>query len=184
MYDEFYLNSPNATYYLRGRGYTTEDFAHVATAVAGSDMSEFFRRYVRGVERLPYDEALAVLGLDLVREPARQPFDAGIGIDREDPENVTINVVRPKSPAEEAGLEEGDEIVSLGRKSITPQNFLVSLSRFKQGDRVPVTVKRNRRTIQTTLILGPPERVEYRIRERTDATLEQKALRTAWLKGA
>ena len=31
MYDEFYLKSPNATYYLRGRGYATEDFERVAS---------------------------------------------------------------------------------------------------------------------------------------------------------
>jgi predicted metalloprotease with PDZ domain len=184
MYLDFYLNSPNASYYLHGRGYTTEDFERVASEVSGSDMSDFFRRYVRGVEMLPYDEAFAFFGLTLAREQARQPFNAGIGIDREDKDSLTINVVHPKSPAEEAGLEEGDEIISLGRKNIAPENFLVSLSRFKQGERVPITVKRDRRTIQTTLLLGAPERFEYRIRERNDATPEQKALRAVWLKGS
>ncbi|HAF23699.1 MAG TPA: hypothetical protein DCK93_12465, partial [Blastocatellia bacterium] len=68
--------------------------------------------------------------------------------------------------------------------NVTRENWLVALSRFKQGDRVPVAVKRDRRTIQTTLVLGPPERFEYRIEERKDATLEQRALRSAWLKGS
>ena len=54
----------------------------------------------------------------------------------------------------------------------------------KQGDRVPISVKRDRRTIQATLVLGAPERFEYRIEERKDATPEQKALRAAWLKGS
>lgn len=180
MYDEFYLKSPNATYYLRGRGYTTEDFERVASEVGGFDMSGFFRRYVRGTETLPYDEALAFAGLRLVREQARQPFNAGIGIDWQK-NNLTIGVVRNGSPAEGAGLQEGDEIVSLGRKNVARENFLVSLARYKQGDRVPISVKRNRRTIQTSLVLGPPERFEYRIEERKDATPEQKAVRAAWL---
>jgi len=184
MYDDFYLKSPNASYYLRGRGYTTEDFERVVSEVSGSDMSDFFRRYVRAVETLPYDEAFAFLGLHLARVQARQPFNAGIGIDPENKDSLTIGVVRPKSPAEEAGLEEGDEIISLGKRNIARENFLVSLSRFKQGDRVPITVKRDRRTIQTTLLLGAPERFEYRIMERRDATPEQKALRAAWLKGS
>jgi predicted metalloprotease with PDZ domain len=184
MYDEFYLKSPNSSYYLRGRGYSTEDFERIVAEVSGSDVSGFFRRYVRGVEMLPYDEALGFLGLALVREQARQPFNAGIGIDQDDAESLTIGVIRPKSPAEEAGLQEGDEIISLGRKTISRENFLVALSRFKQGDNVPITVKRNRRTIQTTLLLGAPERFEYRITERKDATPEQKALRDAWLKGS
>jgi predicted metalloprotease with PDZ domain len=184
MYDEFYLNSPNATYYLRGRGYTTEDFERVATDVGGFDVAGFFRRYVRGVEMLPYDEALALVGLDLVREQSRQPFSAGIGIDWQQTSNLTIGVVRNDSPAEDAGLQQGDQIVSLGRKNVTRENWLVSLGRYKQGDRVPITVKRNRQTIQTTVVLGSPERFEYRIVERKDATPEQKALRAAWLKGS
>jgi predicted metalloprotease with PDZ domain len=183
MYEEFYLKSPNASYYLRGRGYTTEDFERVTAEVGGFDMSGFFRRHVRGVEILPYDEALAFAGLAVVRELARQPFSAGIGIDWQK-SNLSIGVVRNDSPAEEAGLQEGDEIISLGKKNVTRENFLISLSRYKQGDRVPIAVKRDRRTIQATLVLGQPDRFEYRITERKDATLEQKTLRAAWLKGS
>ena len=184
MYDEFYLKSPNASYYLRGRGYTTEDFERVAAEVSGFDLSGFFRRYIRGVEMLPYDEAFAYLGLHLAREQARRPYNAGIGIDWDKTNSLTVAVVRNGSPAEDAGLQEGDEIISLGRKNVKSENFLVSLSRYKQGDRVSISVKRDRRMIQTTLVLGPPERFEYRIEERKDATPEQKALRAAWLKGS
>ena len=184
MYDEFYLKSANASYYLRGRGYTTEDFERVVSEVSGSDMSGFFRRYVRGVETLPYDEAFGYLGLYLAREPARQPYNAGIGIDWQQTDSLTIGVVRNGSAAEDAGLQEDDEIISLGRKDVTRENWLVSLGRYKQGDRVPITVKRNRRTIQTTLLFAAPERFEYRIRERGDPTPEQKTLRAAWLKGS
>jgi predicted metalloprotease with PDZ domain len=182
MYDEFYLKSPNATYYLRGRGYTNEDFQRMASEVSGSDLSDFFQRYVRGVEVLPYDEALASVGMHLVREQAREPFNAGIGVDWET-DKLTIGSVRNDSPAEDAGLQEGDEIVSLGRKSVSRENWLVALARYKQGDRIPVTVKRDRRTIQTTIVLREPERFEYKIEERKDATPKQKAARQAWLKG-
>jgi predicted metalloprotease with PDZ domain len=183
MYDEFYLKSPNASYYLRGRGYRPEDFERVSSEIAGHDFSDFFRRYVRGVEMLPYDEAFAAVGLHLVRAQARQPYNAGIGIDWEDIGALTIGWVRDGSPAEEAGLQQGDQILSLAGKSINRENWLIALSRYKQGDRIPISVKRNRQTIRTTLVLGPPERFEYRIEERKDATREQKALRAAWLNG-
>jgi predicted metalloprotease with PDZ domain len=182
-YDEFYLKSPNATYYLRGRGYTNEDFQRIASEVSGSDLGDFFQRYVRGVEMLPYDEALAYVGMRLVREQAREPFNAGIGVDWEETGRLTIGSVRNDSPAEDAGLQEGDEIVSLGRKNVSRENLLVALARYKQGDRIPVTVKRDRRTIQTTIVLREPERFEYRIEERKDVTPKQKALRATWLKG-
>jgi len=183
MYDEFYLKSPNATYYLRGRGYTTEDFQRVASETGGFDLTDFFQRYVRGVEVLPYDEALSYVGMHLVREQAREPFNAGIGVDWEKPGTLTIGSVRNDSPAEDAGLQPSDEIVSVGRKSVSRENWLVALARYKQGDRVPVVVKRDRRTIQTAIVLREPERFEYRIEERKDATAKQKELRQAWLKG-
>ena len=181
MYEEFYLKSPNASYYQRGRGYTPEDFERVAAEVAGVDLSEFFRSYVRGVQVLPYNEALGFVGLSLIREQARQPFSAGIVVDWQDDESLTIDAVRPDSPAENAGLQAGDEIIALGKRNIRRENLLVSLARYKPGDRVPITVKRDRRTIQATLLLGQPDRFEYRIDERKDATPQQKALRAAWL---
>jgi len=60
---------------------------------------------------------------------------------------------------------------------------LKTLARYKQGDSVPISVKRDRRTIKTSIVLKEPERFEYRIEEKSDATPDQKALRNAWLKG-
>jgi len=70
MYRRFYLESPAATYYLRGRGYTNEDFERAASEIAGKDLRDFFQRYVRGVETPPYNQALATVGLHLVRTTA------------------------------------------------------------------------------------------------------------------
>ncbi len=184
MYDEFYLKSPNATYYLRGRGYTVEDFQRVASEVAGFDLSDYFARYVRDVETLPYDEAFGYLGLRVVRTAARQSFDAGVGVDWQKRGNPTINVVRPGSPAQHAGLQSGDEIIALNGRSIARENWLVALSRFKKGAQIPIAVQRARRTIETEITLGEPERFDYKIEERSDATPQQKALRQAWLTGS
>jgi predicted metalloprotease with PDZ domain len=182
MYEDFYLKSQNATYYLRGRSYTTEDFQRVASEVAGVDLRDFFARYVRGMEVPPYDEVLAYVGLRLVKEQSREPYNAGISVLSED-ELLVIANVQNGSVAEDAGLQAGDEILMLAGKRVTSEDWLRTLSRYKQGDRVPISVKRDRRTIQATLVLGPPERFEYRIEERKDATPEQRALRAAWLKG-
>ncbi len=183
MYDEFYLKSPNATYYLRGRGYTDEDFQRLASEVAGFDLSEFFTRHVRGVEPPPYEEVLAFVGLRLVREQAREPSNAGIVINSWNPGPAMIVNIHNGSVAEEAGLQAGDQILTIGGKGVTSRDWLSTLNRYRQGDRIPVSVKRDRRTIQAMLVLGAPERFEYRIEEKKDATPGQKALRGAWLRG-
>ncbi|HKO43866.1 MAG TPA: PDZ domain-containing protein [Pyrinomonadaceae bacterium] len=184
MYQQFYLNSPNATYYLRGRGYTPQDLQRVASEVAGADLSDFFARHVRNTETLPYDEAFGYVGLKVVRTVAREPYSAGITLDWEDEESLRIGNVRHYSPAEDAGLQAGDEVLSLGGKNIKRENWLLALSRYKEGDRIPIVVKRNRRTIRTALVLGPPDRYEFRIEELSNATAQQRALREAWLKGS
>ena len=183
MYEEFYLQSPKATYYLRGRGYKNDDLLRVSSEVAGTDLSDFFKRYVRSTEVLPYDEAFGYVGLSLVRAQAREPYDAGLALDWRELPDFVIGNVRHNSPAEDAGLQQGDELLTLGGKKITRENWPSRLNRYKQGDRVPISVRRDRRTIQTVLVLGEPERFDYRIEEKKGATPEQKALRAAWLKG-
>jgi predicted metalloprotease with PDZ domain len=182
MYEEFYLKSPNSTYYLRGRGYTTEDVQRVASEVAGSDLSEFFDKYVRDVTKLPYDEAFGYVGLRLVQVKASEPYDAGISLELEDSHATVIGNVRNNSPAEVAGLQRGDVIIRLAGKAVSRETWPAPLTRYKEGSRVPITVKRDRQTIQAVLVLGPPERFDYRIQENPNATGEQKALRSAWLK--
>jgi predicted metalloprotease with PDZ domain len=182
MYDEFYLKSPNASYYLRGKGYRTEDFQRVASQVAGFALDDFFKLHVRGVETLPYDEAFGYVGLRLTRTPSPDPF-TGISLDFEDQRTATIDNVRNNSPAEDAGLQQGDEIIELAGKPLARDNWSSTLGRYKPGDSVPITVKRDRRTIRTNLVLGQSARFEYKIEELPDATAEEKALRVAWLKG-
>lgn len=182
MYEEFYVKSSNNSYYLRGRGFTTEDLLRVANEVTGLDLAEFFARYVKTPEVLPYDEAFGYVGLRLVRVPMSEPFNAGINLSWES-DGVEIGNVRHDSPAEDAGLQQGDEILTIGGRKVTRENWLATLARYKTGDRVPVSVKRDRRTMQTTIVMGQPDRFKYRLEEKKDATIAQKALRAAWLKG-
>lgn len=72
-YDEFYVKSPKNTYYLKGRAYTVEDFEKVTTQVTGANMSDFFFKYVHGVEVPPYDEGLAFVGLKLIQIDSTRP---------------------------------------------------------------------------------------------------------------
>src|SRR6185436_12133563 len=118
MYDEFYLKSPNATYYLKGRGYTQEDFLRVLSDVAGTNMSGFYDRYIRGVEPLPYDEAFAAVGLRLLRTPLGNS-SSGITINGNDRRNLSLGSLRSGSAAQEAGLQEGDVLLSIGGTNAT-----------------------------------------------------------------
>jgi predicted metalloprotease with PDZ domain len=183
MYEEFYLKSPNATYYLRGRGYTSEDFERVASAVAGTDLSDFFKRYVSGIEPLPYQEMLAYLGLQLIKSPLPEPYSAGIIFEQNDIQSMRISNIVGGSAAENAGLKQGDLLLSIGNSPVTRANWVSTLNRYKQGDHIPISVRRDRKVIQGSLSLGAPDLYDYRIEIGSENSLMTKTFRSAWLNG-
>jgi len=182
MYDEFYLKSAKATYYLRGRGYSPDDFARLLLRVTDSDAHDFFKRYVRGVERPPYEEALGVVGLRLARSSVA-PVSLGVTGDEDETVNFKIASVRSDSPAANAGLQAGDVIAALGGTKLTPDNFFKTLAHYKPGDRVAATIVRDGRMSTKELILAAPQVFDYRIEEIPGATPTAKAMRAAWLRG-
>jgi predicted metalloprotease with PDZ domain len=132
---------------------------------------------------VPYDEAFGYVGLRLTRTQSRDPF-IGIAFDFENRTKLVIGNIRNGSPAEDAGLQRGDEIMQVAERAVTRDNWLSTLERYQPGDTIPIKVKRDRRTIQSNVVLGKPNRFEYRIEDRKDATAEQKALFVAWMKGS
>jgi predicted metalloprotease with PDZ domain len=181
-YDEFYAKSPVTTGYLKGRGYTMEDFARIVSDVAGMDMNDFFTRYVRGVEPLPYNEALAAVGLRLEKKLSSLPYTGGIVIDREG-SGLRLGALRTNSPAERGGLQQGDALISIAGTPVTRDNWMFALNRYKEGDRVAVTVRRFRQNLNLTLQLGPPEMYDYQITEIPNSPAAARARRSAWLAG-
>jgi predicted metalloprotease with PDZ domain len=168
---------------LKGRGYSIEDFARVVSEVAGRDMTDWFDRYIRGVDLLPYDEALATVGLRLVKSPAYQPYTAGIVVDRDDRQALRLGALHTNSPAERGGLQEGDVVLSIGGTNVSRENWLSVINRYKKGDRVPVTVRRFRRSMDLSIVLEEPDVFDYRIEEIPNVTAQARALRSAWLQG-
>lgn len=63
LYKEYYLDSYQETYYLKGRGYAYEDFLKAVNKVSGSDFNEFFKAYVSGTQEINYNAFLAHAGL-------------------------------------------------------------------------------------------------------------------------
>ena len=55
------------------------------------------------------------------------------------------------------------------------------LNRYKQGDRISLTVRRFRRTVELSIELGPSDLFDYRIEEMPNASAQMKVLRAAWL---
>ncbi len=59
-------------YYLRGKGFSTEDLLAVINRLTRSDYTKFFRKYVAGVEVPPYNDILGYAGYQLDAEGLKE----------------------------------------------------------------------------------------------------------------
>ena len=63
-----FWHGATTTYYLQGHGYRDSDVLQALNDVSNSDFGDFFRRYVEGVEEMPYDSTFAKVGLMLTAD--------------------------------------------------------------------------------------------------------------------
>jgi len=74
-------------------------------------------------------------------------------------EGVMLSGVRPGSPAEKAGLRQGDVIIKFGGKTIkNVQEYTIALSDYKPGDVVEILVRRGNETVTLTATLAASQR--------------------------
>lgn len=167
-------------YYKQGRGYTVEDVEQACSQIAGRSFNEFFARYVTGTEELDYNAALAPVGLR-VEGGAPQAY-LGVQVNYEGEAKVARVV--PGSPADEAGVKEGDVLVSVGELKVAEgsdwsANFRKRYA--KAGESFTLTIKRGGETrkleAKTKLRAG----AEYRIVDAENVTEAQRTLRKVWL---
>jgi len=181
MYDELYVKAPNASYYLKGRGYSEEDFVRFMSQVSRTDMQTFYDRYIQGVEPLPYDAAFAVVGLRL-EKIAEDTMSTGIVIERTGA-GLRLAALPTSGAAARSGLQQGDQLVSIGGSLVTRANWQAALERYKPGDRVKVQVERYGRTVDVDLVIAEPDRFSYRLEDLPDVSAEARRLRAGWLSG-
>ena len=181
MYDEFYVKAPNASYYLKGRGYTEEDFVRVLSQVAGTNMQDFYDRHIRGVEPLPYDAAFGVVGLRLLKTPEEAVF-SGLVVDRGGA-GLRLGALPTDGPAARSGLQQGDQLVAIGGSLVTRANWQAVLESRKPGDRVKIQAERFGRTVDVEFVLEEPRIFDYDLQDLPSVSAEALRLRTAWLTG-
>ncbi len=182
MYRKFY-ESPAATYYLHGRGYTEKDILDAVNQVSGADFAPFFQQYIDGTAPLPYKEALARAGLGLhIATSPQAPPSLGVLVEPVDT-GVRIFAVQPGGAADRAGLSRDDVLISVDDQSLATDSLADRLSIYPVGAKVLFEVERHEDRHLMYVQLGPPQPDEYSITELPGATEEQLKIRQGWLSG-
>ncbi|MDX1931337.1 MAG: PDZ domain-containing protein [Capsulimonadales bacterium] len=146
-----------------GKGYADGEIERQATALTGTDFKSFFDRTIRSTEELDYDGILAGSGLQPEKTTIGLPE---IGIETRTltltEEGIKVRDVTAGGPAAKAGLRPDDVITHVDGKPIADVTGSV-LGTREPGDSLPVTVRRQNRTIRMSITLGRSETVVYRL---------------------
>ena len=180
MYNEFY-QVPATSYYGPGRGFEEKDVVEALDSITGSDFAPFFERYVSGTDALPYQQTLAIGGLQL---RAQTPPDAGptLGVAvQPESRGTRILSILPGGAADRAGLSRDDLLIDVDDQSLATEDLATRLKAYPVGAKVPINVERHGRRELITVTLDPPIRSLYSIVPLPSATPEQVAIREAWL---
>ncbi|MCA1815848.1 MAG: PDZ domain-containing protein [Acidobacteria bacterium] len=173
-------------FYKRGRNYTPEDFQRACESVAGASFEEFFRRYVRGREELDYGAALGGVGLRLETvagdrtKPAAELSYFGASLAQSN-DRLNVTSVLAGSPAYNAGLNAGDQIVAVDGMRATLDFLNARLNERKTGDEVRLTVFRNDDLRAFNVRLGARPGNGLQIAAVANPTAEQARLYEQWI---
>ena len=173
----------NTNYAKKGRYFDDSNGVRVASeAVCHCNLGSFFTKYVAATDEVPWDDFLRYVGLH-VEQLKFIVADPGFVASRNFDGPMTVVAVISGSEAEHAGLQVGDAITELQGKPAA-EDSQQQLSRLKPGDTVSLKVRSRRgqeRDLQWKV--GSREETSYQVKDVDTVTAEQRAHRTAWLKG-
>ncbi len=167
---------------LATRGYTVDDFQRVAEEMAGGSLDGFFRSYVHGTRPLPWDETLASAGLRLGPKDSTAPAWLGVSARMQNGKPV-IGLVIAGSPAEDAGLSIGDELVALNGTRVEAADLQSRIAALAAGDTVRLSVFRSNQLREFTVVLRPIPVPAYRLEKVEHPTNLQRRIFETWLGG-
>ena len=148
---------------------------------ANADLGDFFNRYVSGVDEIPYNDFLARAGLAL-RDTSQHRASLGFSFNRNAPGALTIASVDADSGAADAGLKEGDSLVSINGEPF-PRSYDRWLRDHQPDERVTVRVQREGDMLDFSFPLGRQAEAAYQITESASANEKQRQIRDGILRG-
>ncbi len=180
--------------------YTLQDARDRLAEVSGDRRfaDDFFEKYIEGRELPDYARLFARVGLVLRKRNAGAPWAGvldqggfrGRGGRRGGTAAATNaagvrvpELVNWGTPAFNAGIEEGDAVVTADDQAIgSLDDWQAALHAHKPGDRMKVEINRHGAAIKTTIVIGDDPTMEVVTLESTGASLsaDQKAMREAW----
>jgi predicted metalloprotease with PDZ domain len=177
-------------YGLPKPGFTDTELKTSFETVAGTDLTDFWKKYVSGTDAIDFAGYLAKMGLTLTKgyvkdtpyadSKTEKPGTLGIRT-RNSGDRVIVSNVLLGLPAYDGGVNTNDELVAIDGQKLDSSNSAKLLNDLHSGQKTTLTVFRRDRimTIGLTAAVRPFD--NYVIAEDKNASEAQKRLRSAWI---
>lgn len=170
-------------------------FERLASGLSGIDLEPFFGQALRTTIDPPLGILLAQFGVRLHMRGAESDMDLGgvRGRREERPRpwlglkvqmadgRVRVSHVAADSPAQQAGLGAGDELLALGGRRVTPENWEATIDRLTAGSDVACHLFRDQQLLQLNCTPVPAPRDTCYLSLDPDPDVDTLARRNAWL---
>jgi predicted metalloprotease with PDZ domain len=173
--------------YSGARGFTPEEFRTTASEIAGTDLGAWFTRALDTTEDVDYSQALDWFGLGFrpPSPPAAATADTSAWIGAKtkiDNGRLLVENVPRGTPAYDAGVNPGDEIIAIDDYRVLPDGLDKRLQMYRPGQKVTVTVTRLEELKRLSVTLGSQPEDRWTLEVHATATPEQRTHFTSWLR--
>lgn len=158
-----------------GVGYPEDGILKALNEVSGGDWSDFYRRYISGVEELPFVETMEAVGL----APALNLVDfPDFGLDLR---GTSVLYVVSGGEAEKAGIKQGDRIVGINGVEVNRATIRDTMQKLPPAEEAKLLVLRGEERIEIPMTPKVRRRTTCKVRRAEAPTDDQKRLLDAWL---
>ena len=168
--------------YGMNKAFSEKDFFNEFVNRTYPEIADFIKKYIKGTEKLPVAEYFGKLGIEYTEIAGvdSSKIALGFGISVKDNKLIVTKVDNQTSES----VASGDFIIKLNGEEVTLQNAQAKfsfMSKMKVGDTFTLTVDRNGEQRDVNVAMQP-RTLKHQFKVLEDATDEQLALRSAWMK--
>ncbi len=163
------------------RGFKEGDILRAINALCYYDFTEFYERYVRGTEELPYKKIFTYAGISCQIEQDTLP---NLGYVRISGKENKVIAIDGNGPIAMAGLKIGDRLKSIHGTSVI-DSFAITEIELSLTINEIIKIEAVRKGLPMTLFakVGAKEKIDVVLGFMKDVTDKQNRIRSAWMSG-
>jgi len=162
--------------------YTREDALATLAKITGDQRfaEKFFADHIFGQSKVDFAALLAPAGLTVKQADDESPYLGHVNFNFNGNDAIVSNSILVNSPLYQVGIEKGDQIVKLGRRTIRSQSLWnKALEQFKPGDVTTIEYIQRGETVkkQITFTTNP----KVKVVKMDDVSEQQQQFLTDWI---